>query len=393
MATGNPFRTASFSNEFLPYSQSFIYLELTNHIRYRVEAFARKRKSEKHFPFEPVHTAGNGNGIKAATKRFLYTTIRHSGNFSKIFKSRPFSLIHAQFGPSAVYAEPFAKKYDLPLICTFGGIDVAALEAPLLKKPDYWFYRVHAPSMFKRVDRVLAVSKNLADRLVAVGMPKDKVHVFYRGIEIPESVPERNRTSDMPAEFLMVGRLVEKKGFFYGLKAFAEGIKEGKKAKMHIIGSGPMEKNLKNSVRKNNIEKHVSFSGQLSQKEVFSAMNKADILIVPSITPAGGDTEGVPNVIKEANSRALPAVVSNHGGLPEVVNDGITGFITAEKDIRKLKDRMFELAGNPSLRIAMGKAARKLMCRDFDIKSKISVLENHYDDVFHSYYASRRKSR
>ena len=109
----------------------------------------------------------------------------------------------------------------------------------------------------------------------------------------------------------------------------------------------------------------------------------------PSVTASTGATEGIPNGLKEANARGLPAVVTRHGGLPEVVDDGETGFVVPEHDPRSIAGWLRDLVTRRDLRTRMGIAAWRKMRTELDIDARVAVLEDHYDAVIQD----RRKPR
>ncbi|MBM4372944.1 MAG: glycosyltransferase, partial [Deltaproteobacteria bacterium] len=277
-------RVAHFSSDFLPASQAFVYREVTGHVRWEVEAFAQRRQNPDRFPFEPVHTLGPGRGLPGLLERAAYLAALRSPTFAARFRRNPFDLIHAQFGPAGVQALAFAERFDLPLVCTFGGVDVAALEPRMRGRPDYLLYRLRAPRLLRHADRLLAVSRDLADRLVRLGAPPDRVHVFHRGVEVPAVQPPRPRPGPGGPVVLMVGRLVEKKGFRDGLAAAALLHREGLPLQVRIVGGGPLEQDLLARARDGGLLGPRTFAGSLTQEEVFREMERAHVLLAPSVT-------------------------------------------------------------------------------------------------------------
>lgn len=386
-------RVAHFSSDFLPASQAFVYQEVSRHVRYEVDAFAQRRQNADRFPFERLHTLTPGRGALGWAEYLTFLSTRWSPSFAWKFHTLRFMLIHAQFGPAAVYALPYAERFELPLVCTFGGIDVAALEPKLKGRPDYLFYQHHAPAMLRRVDRFLAVSQNLADRLIAVGAPAERVHVFLRGVEVPTACPAHAPPGPEGPVVLMVGRFVEKKGFEDGLLAAATLVDEGIELRIRMVGEGPLLDTYREIARDRGLGGRVTFTGRLSQAEVFDEMCRADIFLAPSVTAATGDTEGIPNVLKEANARGLPAVVTHHGGLPEVVDEGETGFVVPERGRGAIAARLRSLVTSPDLRARMGAAAWRKMRTELDIDARVVVLEEHYDAAIRTRKERQREER
>ncbi|MCP4199207.1 MAG: colanic acid biosynthesis glycosyltransferase WcaL [Proteobacteria bacterium] len=381
----NPMRVAHFTSEFLPSSQTFIYRELTEHVEYEMDAFAHTRLNHDRFPFERVHAIRPSSSALSYFALGLYLATGASATFIRRFQATDYTLVHAQFGPAAVYASLYADLFDLPLICTFGGRDVGVLCAPAYRNPDYLYYRLNVKRLFNRIDRFLPVSEHLAQRLISLGAPPERVQVFYRGVATPTTLPNRDQSKKQAPVVLLVGRFVEKKGFEYGIEAFAKLIANGVIAQLKFIGDGERRAKYENIIQQAGAEGLVSFLGDIPQADVFKEMTKADVLIVPSVTGANGDVEGVANVLKEGNAHGLPAIVTRHGGLPEVVEDGVTGFIVEERDSATLAAKLMLLISNPELRLQMGTAAWRKMHTEFDFQRRAGILEQHYDEVFSSY--------
>jgi colanic acid/amylovoran biosynthesis glycosyltransferase len=107
--------------------------------------------------------------------------------------------------------------------------------------------------------------------------------------------------------------------------------------------------------------------GAQSHAEVMRLMEEAHILIAPSITAADGDEEGIPNTVKEAMALGLPVVSTTHAGIPELVEDGVSGFLVPERDSAALGERLAQLVDRPETWAALGRAGRQRIERHFDI--------------------------
>src|SRR5687767_13839547 len=110
-------------------------------------------------------------------------------------------------------------------------------------------------------------------------------------------------------------------------------------------------------------------------------MGRAWLIAAPSAAARDGDSEGLPTVLVEAAGCGLPAVASDHSGIPETVEDGRTGFLVAERDIAALAERMTRLLRSAELRRRMGAAAQALAEDRFDLSRQTAILEDHYDKL------------
>ena len=109
-------------------------------------------------------------------------------------------------------------------------------------------------------------------------------------------------------------------------------------------------------------------SGAATHDEVQRAMSEADVFVAPSIVARDGDEEGLPVAIMEAMAMQLPVLATAHTAIPELVADGVAGYLVPERSPEALADRLAQLIANAELRRAMGMAGRAIVARDYDIE-------------------------
>lgn len=371
-----PGRVALFSTNFLEYSQTFVYDEVRAHDRYAVEVFSSRRLNADRFPFEPVHTpSARGYGLYKAT------TLCPA--FDRRLRAGGFDLIHAHFGPGAVYALPYALRHRLPLVVTFHGYDVPVLLGSDVYKPEYWRYGLAWRVLRRRIDRFLAASLDLRDLLLRLGAPPERVHLYHLGVDVPTY--RREPAARDHVEILMIGRFVEKKGHEYALRAFAQVARRpaaSAPVRLVFLGDGEREGAMRALAAELGVADRVEFAGAVPHKEVARRLAATDVVMAPSVTAANGDRESGILVLKEAGASSLPVIGTYHGGLPEIVDDGRTGFLVAERDVDALADRLARLVDAPTLRAEMGLAGRRKMEVEYDLHTQVRRdLAGHYDAV------------
>lgn len=360
-------RVALFSTHFLEYSQTFVYDEIRHHERYEVEVFCKKRLHEDRFPFEPIHVGGALYGA----------TLRDSG-FSRLLASGRFSLVHAHFGPGGVYAERFARRAKLPLVVTFHGYDVPVLQSLARFRPEFLRYAVLGPRVLREMTLGLCASEELLEMLASMGVSRDKLRLHHIGIDLTRFVPEP-RLPDGRLEVVMIGRFVEKKGFEYGIRAFARAAK-GKAARLTLIGGGELETRLRSVVRELDLEDQVQFAGILEPASVAVRLRASDVSLAPSVVAEAGNRESGLLSVKEASASGVVPIGSRHGGIPEIIDDGVTGFLVPERDVTAMADRLTALF-DPELRGRMARAGREKMVRQYDNAARVRALETFYDEA------------
>ncbi len=159
---------------------------------------------------------------------------------------------------------------------------------------------------------------------------------------------------------ITIGRLVEKKGIKYAIQAMARLLKSGRKINYFVIGDGELRGDLEELISTLNLEKHVQLLGWMKQGEVTQLLQTMHIMVAPSITASNGDQEGIPNVVKEAMALGLPVISTLHSGIPELVEDGVSGFLVKERDVDSLTDRMRYMVDHPEIWGEMGKLGESI---------------------------------
>lgn len=195
----------------------------------------------------------------------------------------------------------------------------------------------------------------------------EKSHVVRCGMNLADFTfrDSREVNPQNPAKLLGVGRFVEKKGFRYLIEAAHLLRENGLQFTLTLIGDGPLAESLKQLARDYQIEDCVLFAGQKNTAEVRTAMLESDVVIVPSVTSASGEMEGLPVVIMEAMAIGVPVVASAHSGIPEIVQPDTTGYLTPEKDAPAIAQAITKAVQEPSPRIIEN--AYRLVDQTFNI--------------------------
>jgi colanic acid/amylovoran biosynthesis glycosyltransferase len=360
-------RAALFSTNFLEYSQTFVYEEITHHRRYAVEMFCRKRVLADRFPFFPVHEGG-----------LWYGATRESLRFHRIFRARKFDLVHAHFGTGACYALPYARRHRLPLVVTFHGYDVPLIRSAERLLPKHWPYAVLAPAMLTGLTLGLCASHELLELLVECGVPRPRLRLYHLGVDL--NAFRRGARGPVP-RVVMVGRFVEKKGFSYGIRAFAEALARGALGELVLVGDGEREPMLRALVDELGIGHAVRFAGVLPSREVADLLAESDILMAPSVVAIDGNRESGVIVLKEASASGLAVIGTYHGGIPEIIEDGKTGYLVPERDVTALAGRLELVLRDRLLCVQLGEAGRAKMEREYDLAQQVSELEERYDEA------------
>ncbi len=258
--------------------------------------------------------------------------------FKKKIKGNNISIIHAHFGPSAIEVLPIAQELNIPLVVTFHGYDIS----DLLK---FSVYKRNLTRLLKYSWNFI-VAESMKQELLKLGASKNRIIVIRCGIPTNKFKFSDTRLLHEKFEnkeeikFVQISNFVEKKGHRYTLKAFAEFIAFYSNAKLVLAGNGALLARCKELVKELFIEDKVVFTGHLVEDEVVKLMKEADVFLHHSITASNGDKEGVPTVIMEAMASGIPVISTYHSGIPELINDGVSGFLVHEKDVEEYLEKM-----------------------------------------------------
>lgn len=287
-------------------------------------------------------------------------------------------LIHAQFGLSGVLALPLTRTLKLPLIVHFRGAD-ATIEENYARYSslNHWIYYKRRKVLQRETRLFITVSKFIKDKLLEQGFSEEKIIVHYSGINTEIFQPDPTIVREPIV--LFVGRLTEKKGCEYLIQAMAKVQSFLPDVTLIVIGDGSLRSNLETLAGKS--LHHFQFLGIQSPDTVKNWMNRARLLVTPSITASQGDSEGLPNVVLEAQAMALPVVSTTHAGIPEAVIHGETGFLTKERDVEGLAKYILNLLENKDLWQSFSIKGQERVRSMFARSKQTKILEGIYESV------------
>ena len=256
------------------------------------------------------------------------------GHFFRWSVRTAFERALAEFRPDLVYspwaypdgwaAVDLGQKAGLPVVVKVHGSDVLLLP----RHPDRRRRTVEA---LRRADAVITVSRDLAERVVGLGVDPDRVHLIYGGVDHglfhPGPACEARRRLDLPADepiLLFVGNLVHVKGPDLLVAACGRLARDGVRFTAYLIGQGPAAASLGRQIDELGLTGRVRLLGPKPHDELPDWYRAADLFVLPS------RSEGVPGVLKEAQACGTPFVASRVGGVPEVLILGVSRLVPPE---------------------------------------------------------------
>ncbi|MFT2925079.1 colanic acid biosynthesis glycosyltransferase WcaL [Escherichia coli] len=268
----------------------------------------------------------------------------------------------AHFGPAGVTA---AKLRELGVIrgkiaTIFHGIDISSREVLNHYTPEY-------QQLFRRGDLMLPISDLWAGRLQKMGCPREKIAVSRMGVDMTRFSPRPVKAPATPLEIISVARLTEKKGLHVAIEACRQLKEQGMAFRYRILGIGSWERRLRTLIEQYQLEDVVEMPGFKPSHEVKAMLDDADVFLLPSVTGADGDMEGIPVALMEAMAVGIPVVSTLHSGIPELVEADKSGWLVPENDARALAQRLAAFSQLDTDELApVVKRAREKVEHDFN---------------------------
>ncbi len=379
---------ASFCSTFLAPEMSHVYRQIVGLSNYESIILTQKRLHADKFPFDEkrVIQLVRPNGLIREARRFWFRKCKQAPwqiydwerrEIEKNLSENKAELLHVYFGHIGMHLLPLleSKTCPCPVIVSFHGADVAVD----MGKPAY----IEAmKAVFSQADRILTRSESLARKLREMGCPDEKIRISRTGIPL-EQWPVIDRKPAVNGEWRLVQacRLIEKKGLDVAIRVLAKIRERHPRAQLTIIGEGPLQPELEDLAERLGIVREVEFIGFVTEQRLREQLQRAHVFLHPSRIGADGNQEGVPNAMLEAMATGLPVAATLHGGIPEAVEDEISGLLVEEDDWKSLANRLAILLQDEQDWSAMGSAARAGVASRYSQQKQIADLETIYREV------------
>ena len=230
--------------------------------------------------------------------------------------------------------------------------------------------------LFQQIDAVHCVSQEMLDRMVRdFGLKEEKGFVNRPAIDIEKF---RFRTDKIPTDKTIVistGRLEYVKGFVFAFLGIQQLVKEGIDVEYRIVGGGKEEEFLRFLIQRLGLENSVKLLGPLSPDKVGLELAAADIYLSSSLS------EGISNAVLEAMAIGLPVVSTNVGGMPEVIEDGITGLLVEPYVPGQIEDAIKRFIDSPKLKDNCSINSRKRIETGYGYERLIQVFDESYESL------------
>jgi len=274
------------------------------------------------------------NFYLATSRRRLFFLTSFFPYFSKrqrIIRDYKPDIIHLHFGDTAtrLFFPLKSSIRNIPFVVSFHGFDASNFLSRA--------YYVENLRHMIREPRFhgICVSRHLKENLVRkdTGINDRNSSILYYGTNV-DMFRRTRRENNKVRIFLQISSFYEKKGHIYTLQAFRKFLDRNEgKAKLIIGGDGPRREGLMQLARELGLTDAVEFPGWINRDQAVRLLDEADYFVHHSITADNGDQEGMPNAIIEAMAMELPVISTHHSGIPELMEDGVNGYLVKEKDV------------------------------------------------------------
>jgi colanic acid/amylovoran biosynthesis glycosyltransferase len=284
-------------------------------------------------------------------------------HFARLMETEGIQHVHAHFANHPAAAAYIVHRLTgIPYSFTAHGADLQVDQHMLCEK-------------ISRASAVITISKYnktfIGDKC-GTGQAA-KVHVIYCGVDTRVFTPRHETlgpSKQTPREclsILAIGTFYEVKGHTYLIEACRLLREQGLDFTCQLVGDGPLRETLVEQVSQSGLKEQVSFHGQLTRQEIVRMLQAADVLVVPSVPTLEGRREGIPVVLMEAMASGVPVVASHISGIPELVEDGVSGLLVEPRQPEALAAALSSLYKNPGQWKRLSVGGRDRVVNGFDL--------------------------
>ncbi|HET9251878.1 MAG TPA: glycosyltransferase [Candidatus Eisenbacteria bacterium] len=297
--------------------------------------------------------------------------------------------VHAHFANHPTVAALIVHRLTgIPFSFTAHGHDIHVERRMLREKVDAAAFAV----MISEYNRRLVLDE-------CPGTDAAKLRVLHCGADTALFAPEERPEDHGTLSIVCVGSFIEVKGHRHLVEACRLLRTRGTRVHCHLVGDGPGREALVAQVADAGLGGEVTLHGPLARPAVASLLRRCDVIVQPSVPTRRGSREGIPVSVMEGMACGLPAVASRISGIPELVDDGVNGFLVPPADPESLAGALEKLAHDPERRRRMGRAARAKVLESFDLSRNAARLADLIREVprtaipARAFGVSRREAR
>ena len=326
-----------------------------------------------HSPLGYARALGRAFGLSAISPAplFVWKKFMWAGFVADGCRRRNVTLIHAHFANTPAAVAWFASAMSgIPYSFTTHAKDLYLTPPRVLRS------RARDASFIATCTRYNA---DYLKGILPVG-DHEKVHVVYHGIDAcrfaMRAATAPQKAVGLPPLILSVGRLVPKKGFRDLIAACRTLDHNGIRFRCIIVGEGPLRGAMEADIARHGLSGIVTLKGAMTHADLVALYGEADIFVLSPCVVADGDRDGIPNVIVEAMASGVPVVSTSVSGIPELVQNDVTGLLVPSESQMALAAALRRLLGDPQYGTKLARNARARIERDFDCRETTKTLRD-----------------
>jgi L-malate glycosyltransferase len=295
-----------------------------------------------------------------------------------------FARLVKQLAPDVIHAHDPHGVAMASLALSLGAASAKGLRPPALvaaRRVDFRLKRnAFSRWKYRQVNCFIAASEAIRRILIADGIPADRTVTVHEGIDVQHVVAappvDVHEAFWLPHRAPIVGNvaaLVAHKGQRYLIEAARLVVQEIPDARFVILGEGELREQLEQQVKHHHLDKHVLLPG--FRTDVVGCMKSFDVFVMSSVT------EGLGTSLLDAMACARPIVATRTGGIPEIVEDGITGTLVPPRDPVALARAIVRALNDERLRVQMGSAGLARVTERFTVERMVAGTALAYEHV------------
>lgn len=313
-----------------------------------------------------------------------FTDVRAFVELYRFLKHGHFTIVHTHASKAGILGRMAARAAGVPVVVhTLHSLVFHEYQAKWKNRLYIWLKRICAPL----TDVLISVSDKVTEGALAEGIGRPQQYVtIFSGIELDSflsiggrlSVQDAKRAVGIPPEAPVVGkvaRLFPLKGHEQFLAASVAVLRMAPETWFLLVGDGPLREQLRSDARRLGIADRLVMVGRVPPHKVPEYIQAMDVVVHTSLR------EGIARVLPQAGAVGKPVVTFDLDGAPEVVRDGVSGYLVPPIDTEAIASRTVELLRHPDRQRAFGDAGREFTAAHFSVGRMVERINAVYLDV------------